>query len=128
MYKAVTFKAIFFSPIIRLPFFYLYSLILCLYFLPYLLFLYSSPKVIFSLLFLYCLSTKLFVLEMIDITKDKKTNKKDTLTLGGILLASVIQMPYIIVMPYLKTLKTLFFKGTNITDFFNWYKLIYTDF
>ena len=88
----------------------------------------SLSQTHFSSLFLYCPTTELLVSKITDITKDKKTTEKGTLTPGCIPLVLVIQMPYIIAMPYLGTLRIFFFEGANITNFLNWYKLMYTDF
>lgn len=63
-----------------------------------------------------------------DITKDKKTTKEGPSTPCNMPLALVIQMFYIMTMPYHGTPGTPFFEGVNITDFLNWYKLICTDF
>ena len=81
-----------------------------------------------SSLFLHCPSTELFVSEMTDITEDKKTTEEGTSTPGSIPLAPVIQMPYIMAMPYPGTPGTPFFEGANITDFLNRYELMCTDF
>lgn len=60
--------------------------------------------------------------------EDGKITKKVTSIFGSILLVLVVKISYIIAMPYSGTSKTLFFKSSNITNFFNWYKLIYTNF
>lgn len=54
--------------------------------------------------------------------------KKSTLTSNNISFAPVVQIPYIIAILYLKIPKTLFFKGFNITNFHNQYKLMYINF
>ncbi|MCJ1343493.1 hypothetical protein MMC31_001687 [Peltigera leucophlebia] len=65
---------------------------------------------------------------MTDTTEDKKITEEGTSTPNSIPLAPVIQIPYIMAMPYHGTLGTPFFEGFNITDFLNQYELMCTDF
>lgn len=54
--------------------------------------------------------------------------EKDTPTANSILLAPVVQIPYIIALPYFEILRTPFFESSNITNLINQYELMYTNF
>ena len=72
--------------------------------------------------------TEPLVSKMTDTTEDKRMTEEGTPTPDSIPLAPVIQMPYIMAMPYPGTPGTPFFEGSNITDFLNRYELMCTDF
>lgn len=77
---------------------------------------------------LRCPSTEPFISEITDLIEDIKMTEEGTSTPDGIPLAPVIQIPYIMAMPYPKTPGTPFFEDSNITDFLNQYDLICIDF
>ena len=70
----------------------------------------------------------LLVSEMTDTIKDNKMSKEGIPNPDSTSLPPVIQVSYILTMPYLGRPGTSFFEGSNITDFFNRYNQIYTDF
>lgn len=56
---------------------------------------------------------------MANIAKNKKMTKKNISTSNSILLVPVIKISFIMVIFYYEILGTLFFEGSNITDFLN---------
>ena len=81
-----------------------------------------------SSLFLHYPSVKSYISEMTSITNKTKMTKQDISTPNNILLAPIVQIPYIMARFYREIPSTLFFKGSNITNFFIWYELICNDF
>ena len=65
---------------------------------------------------------------MTNCTDNTKMIKQSTLTFNSILLASVVQIPFIIAILYPETLGILFIESSNMTDIFCQYKLICSDF
>lgn len=127
LYKAFIYKANFISLIfsffsfifIHQYYFFTFNYIYCFFFL---------FQYFFNLLFLHYLGIRLLILEITNITEDEKITEKVTSIFDSILLVLVVKISYIMAMPYSRISKTLFFKSSNITNLFNWYKLIYINF
>ena len=66
--------------------------------------------------------------EMTSITNETKMTKQCTPTPDSIPLAPVVQIPYIMAMPYPGTPGTPFFEGSNVTGFLTRYELMCSDF
>ena len=62
--------------------------------------------------------------KMTNSTNDIKMTEQDTSTSDNISLASVVQIPYIMAMPYPRIPSTSFFEGSNITNFLRRYELM----
>lgn len=65
---------------------------------------------------------------MTSITNEIKKTKQSTPTPNSILLAPVVQILYVMAIPYLETPSTLFIKRSHVIDFLTKYELIYSDF
>ena len=65
---------------------------------------------------------------MTSITDETKMTEQGTPTPDSIPLAPVVQIPYIMAMPYPGTPGTPFFEGSNVTGFLTRYELMCSDF
>lgn len=77
---------------------------------------------------LHYLDVEFCILEVTSIIDNTKINNQDTLTPNSIPLAPIIQISYIMAMPYFRTPSMFFFEGFNIINIFGWYKLICSKF